>query len=148
MLYVIERLCPHELLTSPENTNPLSIRTMEIIAFREVFRCSTLLDFTPRSNECIAIVLQVRLYDNVPLCAACYREYSANWRWWLARGTESVSNTLFLNLRLHHVYSRRPNRLRETQELLRVLSFLLPRPSRLYGPRMIYTRLSDCSLLY
>lgn len=34
---------------------------------------------------------QVLLYDNVPLCAACYREYSDNWRWWLARGAEVQS---------------------------------------------------------
>ncbi|CAM9708789.1 unnamed protein product [Ectocarpus fasciculatus] len=31
---------------------------------------------------------RARLYDSVPLCGGCYREYSDNWRWWLARGEE------------------------------------------------------------
>lgn len=33
-------------------------------------------------------VNQVRLYDNAPLCAACYKAYGDNWRWWLSRGVE------------------------------------------------------------
>ncbi|CAB1097628.1 unnamed protein product [Ectocarpus sp. CCAP 1310/34] len=31
---------------------------------------------------------RARLYDSVPLCGACYRAYSDNWRWWLARGDQ------------------------------------------------------------
>ncbi|CBJ30728.1 hypothetical protein Esi_0213_0033 [Ectocarpus siliculosus] len=42
---------------------------------------------------------RVRLYDSVPLCGACYREYSDNWRWWLARGEQGTKTKKEASLR-------------------------------------------------
>ncbi|CAM9453408.1 unnamed protein product [Ectocarpus sp. 4 AP-2014] len=42
---------------------------------------------------------RARLYDSVPLCGACYREYSDNWRWWLARGEQGAKTKKEASLR-------------------------------------------------